>query len=183
TTPQVQDFAKVLAQLGGAHLTDTDIAAYARDKTETKQVKLPNAIPVELRYETIVVEDGKLHIFRDIYDQDTNTEENLRTVLEANGVRLADLSEEERTQILNALAQMSGASTVQPTPPAKRSPMADKRATSSSLFEKKSTATKPMPRAGKNQKEIVIEIAELRGKGYPAPVDLDTGTGQKKRKT
>ncbi len=183
TTPQVQDFAKVLAQLGGAHLTDTDIAAYARDKTETKQVKLPNAIPVELRYETIVVEDGRLHIFRDIYDQDTNTEENLRTVLEANGVRLADLTEEERTQILNALAQMSGASTVQPTPPAKRSPMADKRATSSSLFEKKSTATKPMPRAGKNQKEIVIEIAELRGKGYPAPVDLDTGTGQKKRKT
>jgi len=34
TTPQVRDFAKILAQLGGAHLTDTDIAAYARDKTE-----------------------------------------------------------------------------------------------------------------------------------------------------
>jgi len=184
TTPQVQDFAKVLAQLGGAHLTDTDIAAYARDKTETKQVKLPNAIPVELRYETIVVEDGKLHIFRDIYDQDTNTEENLRTVLEANGVRLADLSEEERTQVLSALAQMSGASTVQPRPKAKQSAMAEKGATASSLpSEKKSTAAKTLPRAAKNQKEIVIEIAELRGKGYPAPVDLDTGTGQKKRKT
>ena len=184
TTPQVQDFAKVLAQLGGAHLTDTDIAAYARAKTETKQVKLPNAIPVELRYETIVVEDGKLHIFRDIYDQDTNTEENLRTVLEANGVRLADLSEEERTQVLSALAQMSGASTAQPRPKAKQSAMAEKGATASSLpSEKKSTAAKTLPRAAKNQKEIVIEIAELRGKGYPAPVDLDTGTGQKKRKT
>jgi len=34
----------------------------------------------------------------------------------------------------------------------------------------------------KNQKEIVIEIAELKGKGYPAPVDLDTGTASKKRK-
>jgi len=116
-------------------------------------------------------------IFRDIYDQDTNTEENLRTVLEANGVRLADLTEEERTQVLSALAQMSGASTVQPRPKAKQSPMADKRATSSSLFEKKSTAAKTLPRAAKNQKEIVIEIAELKGKGYPAPVDLDTGTG------
>src|SRR5438552_10442327 len=30
TTPQVQDFAKILAQLGGARLTDTDIAAYER---------------------------------------------------------------------------------------------------------------------------------------------------------
>jgi hypothetical protein len=48
--------------------------------------------------------------------------------------------------------------------------------------EKKSPATKPIPRAGKNQKEIVIEIAALKGKGYPAPVDLDTGMGQKKGK-
>jgi lipoprotein-anchoring transpeptidase ErfK/SrfK len=183
TTPQVQDFAKVLAQLGGAHLTDADIARYARDKTETKQVKLVNPIPVELRYETIVVEDGKLHIYRDVYDQDTNTEENLRAVLEANGVRLDDLTEEERAQVMNALAQMSGSGSARPTPLAKQSPMADQSATASPLpSEKKATATKALPRAMKNQKEIVIEIAELKGKGYPAPVDFDTGTGQRKRK-
>jgi lipoprotein-anchoring transpeptidase ErfK/SrfK len=183
TTPQVQDFAKVLAQLGGAHLTDTDIAAYARDKTETKTVKLANAIPVELRYETIVVEDGKLHIYRDVYDQDANTEENLRAVLEANGVRLDDLTEEERTQVLNALGQMSGSS-AQATPSPRES-STNNRSTSSSPFpsEKKPTPTKAMPRAAKNQKEIVIEIAELKGKGYPAPVDLDTGAGQQKRKS
>ena len=181
TTPQVQDFAKVLAQLGGAHLTDADIAAYARDKTETKQVKLVNPIPVELRYETIVVEDGELHIYRDVYDQDANTEENLRAVLEANGVRLEDLSEDERAQVMNALAQMAGAGSARPTPVAKKSARVDKSATASPS-EAKSTATKPRPRAGKNQKEIVIEIAALKGKGYPAPVELDTGTGSKKRK-
>jgi lipoprotein-anchoring transpeptidase ErfK/SrfK len=180
TTPQVQDFAKVLAQLGGAHLTDADIAAYARDKTETKTVKLANAIPVELRYETIVVEDGKLHIYRDVYDQDSNTEENLKSVLAANGVRLEDLTEEERTQILNALAQMAGSSSSQTTP----SPAANRDASASPTpSEKKSIATRAKPRATKNQKEIVIEIAALKGKGYPAPVDLDTGTGQKKRKS
>src|SRR5688500_20268814 len=27
----------------------------------------------------------------------------------------------------------------------------------------------------KGQKEVVVEIAALRGKGYPAPVNLDTG--------
>src|SRR6185436_7186347 len=64
-------------------------------------------VPVELRYETIVVEDGKLHIYRDVYDQDTNTEENLRAVLEANGTKLEDLSEAERTQVLDALDAMS----------------------------------------------------------------------------
>ncbi len=179
TTPQVQDFAKVLAQLGGGHLTDADIANYARDKTQTKQVKLVNAIPVELRYETIVVEDGKLHIYRDVYDQDTNTEENLRAALDANGVRFDDLTEEERAQILDALAQMSGSKVAQPTPPQKDTPIASKVAKAEKSPATKTT--KAVPRAGKNQKEIVIEIAALQGKGYPAPVDLDTGAGQKKR--
>ncbi len=187
TTPQVQDFAKILARLGGTHLTDTDIAAYARDKTETKQVKLVDAIPVELRYETIVVEDGKLHIYRDVYDQDTNTEENLRAVLDANGVRFDDLTEEERAHLLDALAQMSGSSNAQATPLSKESPITNRGPNASpTVPEKKSTATKttkPMPRVAKNQKEIVIEIAELKGKGYPAPVDLDTGVGQKKRRS
>ena len=182
TTPQVQDFAKVLAQLGGAHLTDTEIAAYARDKTETKQVKLVNAIPVELRYETIVVEDGKLHIYRDVYDQDTNTEENLRAVLEANGVRFDDLTEEERAQLMDALAQMSGSTIAQAAPSPKGTPINSKGANASPTMSEKK-ATKPAARAVKNQKEIVIEIAELKGKGYPAPVELDTGMGQKKRRS
>ena len=47
-------------------------------------------MPVELRYETIVVEDGKLHIFKDVYNQNTNTEENLRKVLAAQGVNFED---------------------------------------------------------------------------------------------
>jgi len=182
TTPQVHDFAKLLAQLGGAHLTDTDIAAFERNKTETKEVKLKNAVPVELRYETIVVENGKLHIYRDVYDQDANTEENLRAVLRANGVRFDDLTEEERTRILNALAQMSGSSSVQPTPLPKGTPTGTKGPNASpTVSEKKATATKTMPRAARNQKEIVIEIAELKGKGYPAPVDLDTGVGRKSK--
>src|SRR5438093_7084863 len=65
TTPQVKDFAKILAQIGGTSLTDEDLAKFGRDKTQTKQVKLTKAVPVELRYETIVV-DGKLHIYRDV---------------------------------------------------------------------------------------------------------------------
>ena len=76
-------------------------------ETKTQVVKLDKAVPVELRYETIVVEDGKLHIYRDVYDQDTNTEENLRKVLEANGIQFEDLSEAEREQVLNALSAMS----------------------------------------------------------------------------
>ncbi|HEX3083135.1 MAG TPA: hypothetical protein VHP99_01325, partial [Pyrinomonadaceae bacterium] len=175
TTPQMQDFAKMLAQIGGAQLTDTELAEYARNKTETKQVKLGRPMPVELRYETITVEDGKLHIYRDVYDRETNTEENLRAVLEANGVRLEDLTEAERTQALDAIAQMSGKSGSGPAP--KASPSANTSARSFSTAEKKSNASKKMTVA-KNQKEVVIEIEALRGKGYPSPVALDTGSGK-----
>jgi hypothetical protein len=36
------------------------------------------------------------------------------------------------------------------------------------------------PRTIKGGEEVVIEIGALRGKGYPAPVDLDTGVASKK---
>lgn len=167
TTPQVQDFAKVLAQLSGIQLSDADVTAYGRDKTKTKNVKLGQPVPVELRYETIVVEDGKLHIYRDVYDRGTNTEENLQAVLTASNVKLEDLSEAERTQVSNALAQLSGKSTSRTAATPKASPAAK-------------AAAARTARINKNQKEVVIEIAALAGKGYPAPVALDTGSGKTK---
>jgi lipoprotein-anchoring transpeptidase ErfK/SrfK len=176
TTPQVKDFSKVLAQLAGTQLSDANVAAYGRDTTKTKYVKLDQPVPVELRYETIVLQDGQLHIYRDVYDRGTNTEENLRAVLAANGVQLEDLSEEERTQISNALAQLSGKSAARTNSPSKGpSPAASPKASPAS----KSAATKT-GRISKNQKEVVIEIAALAGKGYPAPVALDTGSGKAK---
>src|SRR2546425_8215487 len=90
TDALVQDFAKLLAHLAGAKLSDADIAGYRKNRTETKQVNLSQPVPVELRYETIVAEDGKLHIYRDVYDRNTNTDENLRAVLQANGVNFED---------------------------------------------------------------------------------------------
>lgn len=181
TTPQVQDFAKVLAQLGGARLTDADLTDYARDKTQTKQIKLNQPVPVELRYETIVVEDGKLHIYRDVYDQETNTEENLREVLEANGGRLDDLTEGEQTQVFDALSQMSGksgAGAVRPTALSKESPSPVASPRPSALVERKSNSGQKPTAVVKNQKEVVIEIAALKGKGYPSPVAFDTGSGK-----
>ena len=168
----------MLAQLGGAQLTDAGLADYARDKTQTKEIKLERPMPVELRYETIVVEDGKLHIYRDVYDQDTNNEENLRAVLEANGVRLDDLTETERTQVFDALAQMSGKSgPVSVAPKESPSPGASPQ---SSPAGRKSNSGKKTTAVAKNQKEVVIEIAALKGKGYPSAVALDTGSGKTK---
>jgi hypothetical protein len=133
TTPQIKDFAVQLARASYTEQVPEKMTSYLEDKEKTQTVKLNQIVPVELRYETIVLEDGKLHIYKDVYAQDTNTEENLRSVLEANGLKLEDLP--QRTEILNALKDV--------------------------------------------KKETVFEIGSVAQKGYPAPVDLDTGNADK----
>lgn len=177
TTPQVQDFSRLLAQVAGGEITDKSLQGYFKDKTKTQVVKLNQAVPVELRYETIVVEDGKLKIYRDVYDLDTNTEANLRAVLEANGVKLEDLNAEERAQILETLNAMSRhPQKVAAKPPVTASPEASAKTADKAADKKKVEVTrKPMAR---NQKEVVIELAALKGKGYPTAVNFDTGSGK-----
>jgi lipoprotein-anchoring transpeptidase ErfK/SrfK len=164
TTPQMREFTKQLAALAGTNLTDAEVNNFARAKTETKELKLKEPIPVELRYETITVESGSLHIYRDVYDQDTNTEENLRAVLEAYGIKMDDLTGDERTQVLDALAKMSGKSTASSTTPTP-GPSASPQGKGSRATAKATKQTRTQ-----NQNEIVIPIAALQGKGYPAPV-------------
>jgi lipoprotein-anchoring transpeptidase ErfK/SrfK len=171
TDRQVQDFAKWLSRLGGGEITDEQIAEHARKRTETKVVKLKQAIPVELRYDTITVEDGKLHIYRDVYDRDTNSIENLDAVLAAYGVARADLSETERQKAEEALAAMSrapGQTSGAPLTPVQK---AEQR--------QEQLKRQQLTRQFKGKKEVVIEIAALTGKGYPAPVELDTGSAPK----
>jgi len=171
TTPQVKDFAVQLGQLSQTELTPEAMNARLKNPTQTQVLKLKNSVPVELRYETIVLEDGKLHIYKDVYDENSNTEENLRAVLEANGTRLEDLNEQQRTEVLAALNQMSAHPKAMPSP--SPSPSVDEKG------RKQKQAAKKTP---KNQKEMVIDLGtSLASKGYPAPVNFDEGTGRSVR--
>lgn len=134
TTPQIKDFAALLGKASNTPDVTDKMDSYLENKQKTMTVKLTQTVPVELRYETIVLEDGKLHIYKDVYAQHTNTEENLRRVLEANGLKLEDLP--QRTEILNVLNS-------------------------------------------KPTEEVVIDLGSVGQKGYPAPVDLDTGNADK----
>ena len=178
TTPQVQDFSKLLAQVGGTELSDKQLQTYFKDKTKTETVKLGQSVPVELRYETIVVEDGKLHIYRDVYDHDTNTEANLRVVLAANGVQFESLSEEEQGEILAALNAMAGRPQTSESKPRGAASPALSAEASPKTAESKVASARPKKPISKSQKEVVLEIASLKGKGYPTAVKLDTGSGK-----
>jgi hypothetical protein len=172
TNEQAREFARLLAEVSGAQLTDKQIAEYGRNKSESQTLKLGRSIPVELRYETMVVQDGALHFYPDVYDRGMNTEENLRAVLQASGVALEQLTEQERTKVMNALAQMGGT-----TGGAARG---DTAAASSraDTTTKKGTAASPqqvkVTKSVKGPKELIVPIAALKGKGYPKPVKAAT---------
>lgn len=174
TDTQMKEFVQLLARIGGATLSQEQVADYLKNKNETKTVSLNGNVTVDLRYETIVVEDGKLYIYRDVYDQDTNTEEHLRQVLKAYGVTLEQFTEEERQKTLAALRDMSRdargrTDTAQSNANASPSPSPQKGA------NKNESKIPEVTRSVKGKKEIVIEVAALKGKGYPAPVAINTG--------
>lgn len=173
TNEQIKDFAKVLAEASNTELKEDSMAAFLKKRTRTQVVKLGKLVPVELRYETIVVENGMLHVYRDVYNKKTNTEENLRAVFEANGVSLDRLSEDEKRQVIDALNAMSANPKKQPTP--KPTVIANQNSADRKAILAERKAEVERQRKARSQKEIVIEIASLSAKGYPSPKDLNTG--------
>ena len=162
TDDGIQDFARELSSMAGEELAPEEIKDLEKQKTETKNVKLGQPVPVEIRYETIVVEDGKVTVYRDVYERGTNTEENLRTVLQVYGVSLESLSEQERSALQDALEQMAVDA---------KGERVTESSNANDSSEKKNNSAK-VTRNIKGDKSVTVQIAALRGKGYPAPVNL-----------
>lgn len=161
TSPQVQDFAMELSKLSGKPLSLDEITAYEKKKTETEEVKLGQDIPVELRYETIVVENGTLKIYRDVYERGTNNEENLKRVLSEFGVALESLDEATRKKILDGIEDMAVDATGNTV-----------EAESSSEASNANSNSGRVTRNIKGRKEVSFVVPQLAGRGYPAPVAL-----------
>lgn len=176
TNQQVQDFAVELGKISGLTLTAADVKNYEKQKTETKNVKLNQSIPVELRYETIVVEDGKLKIYRDVYERGTNTEENLRGILQANGVSLDEMPPPEREKILAGLKLMAIDASGNPIEAGSSTNgnSADSNKTNANTSKGNANVSKNsnVTRNIKGKKEISFDIAALKGKGYPAAIGI-----------
>ncbi|HTK36948.1 MAG TPA: L,D-transpeptidase family protein, partial [Pyrinomonadaceae bacterium] len=162
TSPQVEDFAVQLAAISDTPLTLDDVKGYEKQKGETKKVPLEQKVPVELRYETIVAEDGKITIYRDVYERGTNTEDNLRKVLDTFGVSFDSLSPADQTKLRDALDQMAV--------DALGSPVDTEDSNQNAGNSAKKNPKGKITRNIKGKKEISIPLAALKGKGYPAPM-------------
>jgi lipoprotein-anchoring transpeptidase ErfK/SrfK len=163
TNQGIEDFAQKIAQLSGDNLTPQDIKTREEDRSKTQEMKLQDPVPVELRYETIVVEDGKVHIYRDVYELGTNTEDDLRKVLSAYDVDFDQLDPNVKKQLMDALQSMAV--------DAKGNPV-DENDNKDSSSGSKSKKSGKITTTIKGKKEIVVDVPQLAGKGYPDPVDL-----------
>jgi hypothetical protein len=77
------------------------IAAAKRNK-ETLIARLDPEVPVEITYDTIVVENGRLNIYPDVYNQKRNTVENVRRELKTSDVDDDQLTDAQIERMLAA---------------------------------------------------------------------------------
>ena len=81
-------------------VSDAEIARAKRTK-ETFPIELNQPLPLEITYDTLVVEAGNLHIYPDVYDYKKNTVENLRRELKANGIEETKIADAELKKMIN----------------------------------------------------------------------------------
>lgn len=187
TNAGIQDFAATIAQLSGTTLTAEDVQGYGKQKSETKSVKLEKPIPIDLRYETIVAMDGALHVMRDVYERGTNTVDNARKVLNAYGINYDQLPEGEKQALLQALTEMNRDAQGHDIVENVAASGAATSGTDSGTNDDPTKSTKAkhgkVTSTIKGQKEIVVPIAALQGKGYPMPVNMVGGAQPKTQGT
>jgi hypothetical protein len=75
--------------------------AAARKDSERRVIALGEAIPVDINYDTMVVEGGILNIYPDVYEQKTNTVEELRAELESYQIDVSKLDDATLKKMLD----------------------------------------------------------------------------------
>lgn len=93
------DLSEKIVAAHALPVTAKQIAA-AKTNLKTLQADLDPQIPTEITYDTQVVEAGRLHIYPDVYDRETNTITNLRDELKTSGVDSAHISDKDFENII-----------------------------------------------------------------------------------
>ena len=95
------DLADKIVAARGLDVTPEQIAAAKRTK-KTLVAKIEPGLPVEITYDTMVIEDGTLHIYPDVYENKKNTVANLRSELRTSGVDDSRIKDSELKAMIAA---------------------------------------------------------------------------------
>lgn len=97
--PELYDLADKIIAARSVAVSPKKIEA-AKHSFKTLVVRLDTPLPVDINYDTLVVEAGVLHIYPDVYGKGTNQPARLRAKLEAANVDVSNLKTETLKKML-----------------------------------------------------------------------------------
>jgi len=102
--PNLYDFAEKIIAARNVNVSRKRIEA-AKRGFRTLVVRLEEPVPVDINYDTLVVEAGVLHIYPDVYNRGTNRPSRLRAELESSGVDVSNLKDATLKRILSKVTR------------------------------------------------------------------------------
>jgi len=96
----ISDLANKIVAARSLPITSQQIE-HAMNTTDRLVANVKPPVPIDINYDTLVVEGGVLHIYPDVYGRDTNTVENLRDELRSAGVDVSKLDDQILKQMLD----------------------------------------------------------------------------------
>jgi L,D-transpeptidase catalytic domain len=90
--PELYDLADKIIAARGLPVSRKRINA-ARRGSKMFVVRLKDPLPVDINYDTLVVEEGVLHVYPDVYGRGTNRPASLRAELQAANVDITQLND------------------------------------------------------------------------------------------
>lgn len=99
----IYDLAEKIVAAKNLEVSDAEITAAKRTK-KTLIAETESFVPVEITYDTMVVENGELHIYPDVYDRRKNNLEILREELKANDIDADDFSDAALNRMIKRAA-------------------------------------------------------------------------------
>src|SRR5882724_10967036 len=98
------DLAEKIIAARSVNVSPKRIAA-AKRSSRLLVVRLEEPVPVDINYDTLVVEEGVLHVYPDVYTRGTNRPARLRAELQASNIDASNLSEETIKRMLRRVTR------------------------------------------------------------------------------
>ena len=102
--PDLYDLAEKIVAARNAPVSPKRIEA-AKRSSRMLVVRLDEPVPVDINYDTLVVEEGVLHIYPDVYGRGTNRAARLRNELESSNVDVSKLDEKTIRRMLSKVSR------------------------------------------------------------------------------
>ena len=102
--PELYDLAEKIVAARNAPVLPRRIEA-AKHNLRMLVVRLEEPVPVDINYDTLVVEERVLHIYPDVYGRGTNRTARLRAELESSKVDVSKLDEKTMKRMLSKVTR------------------------------------------------------------------------------